>query len=398
MAFNLFGAGGGALGGAGTGFALGGPVGAGIGGLLGGALGAFGGGKSGGGGSFPTYNTAAASPFVSTAQQYAANLQPYAQQLYNQGQDIYNTDLGLAQQAGQLAQQYNPTSVYNTSANQGIDFAQRGTAANIANQEAATPGSQAQRELANNQLNSYIQGQVPQDVQQNINRQVAQNLGGGFNLFTGGGQAPQNFARNIGQTSVGLSQFGLSAAPTWQQLSNQMVVSPTAGLQAGLQSQALGLQAATQGLGLGLQANNQAYSSALAGFNPLATSAQQNIQTAEYGGNMALTGAENQYQSQFNQYQANQIANQNAANLGLGMAGLGLQAFNAGNMANYYGSLTSPSQGTSAYANQFGSDMQSGTGFYETPAAVQSAFGNGAIPAYYSGGGQSGYYNQGFTG
>ena len=150
-----------------------------------------------------------------------------------------------------------------------------------------------------------------------------------------------------------------------------MVVSPTAGLQAGLQSQALGLQAATQGLGLGLQANNQAYSSALAGFNPLATSAQQNIQTAEYGGNMALTGAENLYQSQANQYGANQTANQNAANLGLGMAGLGLQAYNAGNMANYYGGLPSymgygnrsytPSQYSKALGYSAGETPSSGT-------------------------------------
>ena len=253
------------------------------------------------------------------------------------------------------------SQAFNQAQQQGINFAQQGTQANIANQEAVTPGSQAQRQLAQNQINSYIQGQIPLDVQQSINRQVAQNLGGGFNLFSGGGQAPQNFARNIGQTSVGLSQFGLSAAPTWQQLANQMVVSPAVGLSAGLQATGMGTQLAGAAAGLGNQL------------------------------------AESQYQGAFNQYQANQIANQNAANFGLGMAGLGLQALNAGNMANYYGSFVSPQQGTSAYSNQFGTDMQSGSGFYETPAAVQAAYGTGAIPAYYSGGGNSGYYNQGFT-
>jgi len=338
MAFNLFGAGGGALGGAGTGFAVGGPVGAGVGALLGGALGAFGGGKSGGS-SFPTYNTAAASPFVSTAQQWAAGLQPSAQQLYNQGQDIYNADLAIGQQAGQLSQQYNPTSIYNTSANQGIDFAQRGTAANIANQEAVTPGSQAQRVLAQNELNQMIQGQVPLDVQQNTQRSIASAFGGGYNPFTGGGQAPSAFARNIGLTSYQIQNQGLSAAPTWQQLADQMVVSPTAGLQAGLQSQALGLQAATQGLGLQLQANNQGYSSALAGFNPLYQSAGSNIQAAQFGANVATGNAENQYQSQANKYGADIAQAQNLQALGLSGAGLGLQGFNAANTANYYNKL-----------------------------------------------------------
>ena len=264
------------------------------------------------------------------------------------------------------------TQSYNQAAQQGLQFAKQGTRANIANQNLVTPGSSAQRELALNQLNQYIQGNVPTDVQQNINRQVAQNLGGGFNLFSGGGQAPQNFARNLGQTSLGLSQFGLSAAPTWQQLANQMVVSPTAGLEAGLQATGMG-----GSLAQGTAAN---------ALNLVSTSAGIGNQMAE-----------SQYQSQMNQYGAQQAANQGMVQglQGLGSAGLGIA--NAGTMANYYGNLSSPSQGTSAYSNQFGLDQMSSGGFYETPAAVQAAFGQGAIPAYYSGGGQSGYYNQGFT-
>jgi hypothetical protein len=163
---------------------------------------------------------------------------------------------------------------FNQAQKQGIDFSKLGTEANIANQEAVMPGSQAQRELAQNQINAYIQGQIPQDVQQQIQRNVAQGVGGGFNLFSGGGQAPQNFARNIGQTSVGLSQFGLSAAPTWQQLANSMVVSPTAGLSAGLQATGMGANLASSAAGLGQQQ------------------------------------AENQYQSQANQYLTQQAQNQ----------------------------------------------------------------------------------------
>ena len=184
MAFSTMGTAGGALGGAEAGSAFG-PIGMGIGGIAGGLLGSglFGGTKS----STPSFNP------QQTLQ--------FQQQEYNQ----------MAPEALQYA-----ANLFNQAANQGISFAQRGTAANVSNQDVVTPGSSAQREQALNQLNSYMQGQVPQDVQQQINRQVAQNLGGGFNLFSGGGQAPQNFARNLGQTSLGLSQYGLSAAPTCQ--------------------------------------------------------------------------------------------------------------------------------------------------------------------------------------
>jgi hypothetical protein len=166
-----------------------------------------------------------------------------------------------------------------------LEYAPKFTQSNIDLQNKVTPGSSAQREQALQQINQYISGQIPQDVQQNIQRQVAQGLGGGFNMFSGGGQAPQNFARNIGQTSLGLSQYGLSAAPTWQQLANTMVTSPA----------------------------------------QLMPQVQQT--------------AENQYQSAFNQYKAQQIQDQQQQNLfntGLGSAfGIGSNI----NNANYLGSL-----------------------------------------------------------
>jgi len=201
------------------------------------------------------------------------------------------------------------SDLFNQAANQGISFAQRGTAANVSNQDVVTPGSSAQREQALNLLNSYMQGQVPQDVQQNINRQVAQNLGGGFNLFSGGGQAPQNFARNLGQTSLGLSQFGLSAAPTWQQLANSMVVSPSVGLQAGLQAGQLGGQ--------------------MAGLS------------AQYGNDLGISN----YQGQMNQYQGNTTGNQNQSQLfqGLG-SGLG-SIFNSLGGADFLKNLLPSGQG-----------------------------------------------------
>ena len=327
MAFSTTGAASGALGGAASGAAIGGPYGAAAGAVLGGVMGS---GILGGNQSAPSFNPQQA---LALQQQQYAQMAPQAQ--------------GFA------------SNLYNQAAQQGIDFSNQGTAQNIRLQNKVTPGSSAQREQALQQINSYIQGQVPQDVQQNINRQVAQNLGGGFNLFSGGGQAPANFARNIGQTSLGLSQFGLSAAPTWQQLANTMVVSPQVGLAAGLQAGSIGSQLAGYAAGQGNQL------------------------------------AESQYQGGFNQYQGQQLQNQMQNQMGLGLGQLGLQGYTAMNKANYLNSLGSPAQGTAAYGNQFGSDQLSSGGFYETPAAVQAAFGKGAIPAYYSGGGQSGYYNQG---
>jgi len=284
MAFSTMGTAGGALGGAATGASIGSVVpgvgtaiGAGVGALIGGLGGS---GLFGGKSSTPSFNPQQSLQFAQQAyNQMAPNALNYAAQLYAQ------------------------------AANEGIDFAKRGTAANVSNQEVVTPGSSAQREAALNQLNSYMQGQVPQDVQQQINRQVAQNLGGGFNLFNGGGQAPQNFARNLGQTSLGLSQYGLSAAPTWQQLANQMVVSPSVGLEAGL-------QAGQQGLSL----------------TNAATSAGLNL-------------GESAYQGAFNQYQGQQLQNQYQNQLGLGLGNLGTDLYKANTMSNYYSNLTPSAQG-----------------------------------------------------
>ena len=256
------------------------------------------------------------------------------------GMPSFNPQQALAleqQQYNQMANQAQgyASNLFNQASQQGQQFANQGTAQNIRLQNKVTPGSSAQREQALQQINSYIQGQVPQDVQQNINRQVAQNLGGGFNLFSGGGQAPANFARNIGQTSLGLSQFGLSAAPTWQQLANTMVVSPQVGLAAGLQAGSIGSQLAGYAAGQGNQL------------------------------------AESQYQGAFNQYQGQQLQNQMQNQMGLGLGQLGLQGYTAMNKANYLNSLTNtgaqatlggiPATGYGAYAQQGGGYYQPGT-------------------------------------
>lgn len=244
------------------------------------------------------------------------------------------------------------SDLFNQASQQGIDFAKQGTQANIANQETVTPGSQAQREAALNQLNSYIQGQIPQDVQQQINRQVAQNLGGGFNLFSGGGQAPNAFARNIGQTSVGLSQYGLSAAPTWQQLANSMVTKPEVGLQAGLQAAQLGA---------GIASN---------------------------AGTLGNDLAQSQYQSGFNQYQGNQLQNQQNQQLGMQLGQMGLNAYNSYQKGQYLNSLSPSGQGAaltlgglpsastaSSYMSQLGYNPTAFTALPNTGAGTAYPFG-----------------------
>ena len=303
MAFSTMGTAGGALGGAMTGAKLGSivpGVGTAVGAVAGGLLGGLGGSGLFGGSQSTSSGLPAYQPFTTEQQMQNAGL--------------------LFQQAQQS----------------GLDFARAGTQANIRNQNRVTPGSSQQRQLAQNQINQYIQGQIPLDVQQNINRQVAQNLGGGFNLFSGGGQAPQNFARNIGQTSLGLSQFGLSAAPTWQQLANQMVVSPSVGMQGQLQAQ----QIAT---GLGMQ------------------------------------NTENAYQAAMNQYAANQLANQQQSQLGMQLGQMGMQAYGALDKSQYLNSLSPSGRGYQATigglpAAQFAGSM---VPLSSAPLDVQQKYGWG---------------------
>lgn len=100
------------------------------------------------------------------------------------------------------------------------------TANNTKQREKISPGSGQQFGLANNALNGYLQGNVPQDVQDQVLRDSAEKVGGTNNPFTGGGVAGSNFQRNLGLTSLNLQQAGLSAAPQWQQLANSFVTNP----------------------------------------------------------------------------------------------------------------------------------------------------------------------------
>lgn len=100
------------------------------------------------------------------------------------------------------------------------------TANNTKQREKISPGSNAQFGLANQALNGYLQGRVPQDVQDQVARDSAERVGGTNNPFTGGGLAGANFQRNLGLTSLNLQQAGLSAAPAWQSLAQSFITNP----------------------------------------------------------------------------------------------------------------------------------------------------------------------------
>ena len=206
------------------------------------------------------------------------------------------------------------------------------TAANIANIDRFLPGSRKQRIAARNQLsdamnviNSYLAGDVPQDVKDQIMRNLAERGGAGFSPQVAGQgaafQVPQGqFARNLGLTSLQLQQTGLSAIPSiqnvaqnWQQLSRQFITSP--------------LEVGTLNLGYGQAAMEAQRSTAALGFDrarilsgqaqDIYNAQQQGIETtlagrmagvqAIQGVSNAVMGAMRGYQGGLQQQQAAQL-------------------------------------------------------------------------------------------
>jgi len=107
------------------------------------------------------------------------------------------------------------------------------------------PGAAQQRQQAQGQIgqamdvvSSYLRGDIPQDVKDQITRNVAESAGAGFNPATagrtGGFQAAQGqMARNLGLTSLDIQGRGLAAMPSvqgtamnWQQLARAFTAEP----------------------------------------------------------------------------------------------------------------------------------------------------------------------------
>ena len=133
--------------------------------------------------------------------------------------------------------------------------------------ETFQPGAAQQRQQAQGQIgqamdviSNYLRGEVPQDVKDQIMRNVAESAGAGFNPQAagqvGGFQAAQGqMARNLGLTSLDIQRQGLAAIPAvqgtaqnWQQLAKAFTADPldVGRVQLGFQSAAaeVGLQKA----------------------------------------------------------------------------------------------------------------------------------------------------------
>ena len=107
------------------------------------------------------------------------------------------------------------------------------------------PGAAQQRQQAQTQIgqamdvvSSYLRGDIPQDVKDQIMRNVAESARAGFSPATagrtGGFQAAQGqMARNLGLTSLDIQGMGLSALPSvqgtamqWQNLARAFTADP----------------------------------------------------------------------------------------------------------------------------------------------------------------------------
>jgi hypothetical protein len=98
--------------------------------------------------------------------------------------------------------------------------------------------AQAQIGQAMDVISQYLKGEVPQDVKDQIMRNVAESAGAGFNPATagqaGGFQAAQGqMARNLGLTSLDIQRQGMAAIPSiqgtaqnWQQLARAFTADP----------------------------------------------------------------------------------------------------------------------------------------------------------------------------
>jgi hypothetical protein len=141
--------------------------------------------------------------------------------------------------------------------------------------EKIMPGSGEQFRQGSNVLQSYLRGEVPQDVIDQTMRGTAERFGGGYSPFVQGGGSqmlPGQFARNLGMNSMQVMNMGMTASPTWQTLAQSFVADPVA--VGGLATQFGQLRYSYDALNAGISATNasQGYS---AGFNEAQLAGQQ---------------------------------------------------------------------------------------------------------------------------
>lgn len=114
-----------------------------------------------------------------------------------------------------------------------ISDARQITGYNINQLERIFPGAKGQRQIAARATESYLRGEIPKDVQDQIMRSVAEMGGAGFAPpqagvpQVGGFQAQQGLlARQLGLTSLGLQQTGMALSQGWQRLAGAFIESP----------------------------------------------------------------------------------------------------------------------------------------------------------------------------
>lgn len=91
--------------------------------------------------------------------------------------------------------------------------------------ESVAPGSGEMMTQGGKVINSWLKGEVPQDVAQSIQSAAASQFGATTNPFLSGGPLQGSSAamlKNLGLTSTSLQQTGVSASQSWQQLSEQL--------------------------------------------------------------------------------------------------------------------------------------------------------------------------------
>lgn len=107
---------------------------------------------------------------------------------------------------------------------------------NVDQLEKIFPGAKGQREIAARATESYLKGEIPRDVQDQIMRSVAELGGAGFAPTTvtptgvptpSGFQAPQGLlARQLGLTSLDLQMRGQDLSQRWQAIAGSFIESP----------------------------------------------------------------------------------------------------------------------------------------------------------------------------
>jgi hypothetical protein len=236
-----------------------------------------------------------------------------------------------------------------------IRDAERVTKYNVNQLEQIFPGAKTQREIASQATESYLRGEIPKDVQDQIMRSVAELGGAGFApTTTQAGAGPSGFqsaqgllSRQLGLTSLDMQTMGQNLARGWQSLAGAFIESP---LQVG---------------------------QARLGFEKAAA----DIELAKLG--MIQEGAIQKYGMSMNTIGANLAANQAVAS---GIQSVGSAA--AGGMmgvSGAYGQLAQ-AQGTGQFASP------NKQGFYTSELAASRAFNVAPSQLSYQKGG--GYYYQ----